>query len=74
MKRSELGRQLQALRKTRAGGRPVGSRKVQHVRGVPIGSRETVKGKDGRVRYRCSCLECRKARGQYPARPKTPKK
>src|ERR1700674_3463375 len=60
MNSSDLGRALNALRKTHGGGggKP---RTVQH---------------DPSARY-CLCVDCRKARGQYPAhlldKPKTAK-
>jgi hypothetical protein len=49
MDKSDIGRALQALRKTHSGGRK--PRTVQH---------------DPAARY-CLCVDCRKARGQYPA-------
>ena len=60
MNSSDIGRALNALRKTHGGGggKP---RTVQH---------------DPSARY-CLCVDCRKARGQYPAhlldKPKTAK-
>lgn len=47
--KSEIGRAMQALRKTHSGGRK--PRTVQH---------------DPKARY-CLCVDCRKARGHYPA-------
>jgi hypothetical protein len=59
---SELGRQLQKLRKTpaRGGSKP----RIEHNAEVPIGSRKT---RDGQ--YICVCVECRRARGQLSKVP-----
>jgi hypothetical protein len=84
MKPSSIGLGLRAFRKKKPRSLPVlhgggGSRpRVQHVEGIPIGSRQTVPGNPGsHPKYMCYCVECRKARGQYPkhlSAPKTPKK
>jgi hypothetical protein len=62
---SELGRQLNALRRHKGGG---GSkRRVPHEAGLPIGSRESIT--EPYRRYRCMCLDCRIARGHFTADP-----
>jgi len=62
---ASAARKMNAARKVHGAGdgRP---RSVEHVRGLPIGSRKTDNSR-GYPAYACNCLDCRIARGHHKA-------